>query len=162
MSDSLQSRGLYSAWLHGILQARVLEWVAKPFPRGSSRPRDWTHISFVSYVGKQVLYRWSHLGSLIQAHWRKVTPPPNSSGKWFSFTHSTPQFSWDTTAIMRFLGIFTELFHEYTSVCVCTYIYIYVCTVVSCFPFILDISWLVFHVSTYVARQLFIFNAKYT
>ena len=31
--------------VHGILQARLLEWVAKPFSRGSSRPRDRTHIS---------------------------------------------------------------------------------------------------------------------
>ena len=26
--------------VHGIFQARVLEWVAFPFPRGSSQPRD--------------------------------------------------------------------------------------------------------------------------
>ena len=29
----------------GILQARILEWVAIPFSRGSSRTRDQTHIS---------------------------------------------------------------------------------------------------------------------
>ena len=29
----------------GILQARILQRVAIPFPRGSSQPRDWTHIS---------------------------------------------------------------------------------------------------------------------
>ena len=29
----------------GILQARLLEWVAMPSPRGSSQPRDWTHVS---------------------------------------------------------------------------------------------------------------------
>ena len=28
--------------VHGILQARILEWVALPFFRGSSKPRDWT------------------------------------------------------------------------------------------------------------------------
>ena len=28
--------------IHGILQARILEWVAFPFSRGSSQPRDWT------------------------------------------------------------------------------------------------------------------------
>ena len=28
--------------IHGILQARILEWVAYPFSRGSSQPRDWT------------------------------------------------------------------------------------------------------------------------
>ena len=26
--------------VHGILQARILEWVAFPFSRGSSQPRD--------------------------------------------------------------------------------------------------------------------------
>ena len=29
--------------VHGILQARILEWVAIPFPRGTSQPRDQTH-----------------------------------------------------------------------------------------------------------------------
>ena len=30
--------------VHGILQARVLEWVAFPFSRASSQPRDWTQV----------------------------------------------------------------------------------------------------------------------
>ena len=30
-----------------ILQARILEWVAIPFSRGSSLPRDWTHVSCI-------------------------------------------------------------------------------------------------------------------
>ena len=30
---------------HGILQARILEWAAFPFSRGSSQPRDWTQFS---------------------------------------------------------------------------------------------------------------------
>ena len=42
--------------VHGILQARILEWVAMPSSRGSSRPRDRTHISYVSCIGGQVLY----------------------------------------------------------------------------------------------------------
>ena len=29
--------------VHGILQARILEWVAMPFSKGSSWGRDWTH-----------------------------------------------------------------------------------------------------------------------
>ena len=33
---------------HGILQARILEWVAIPFPRGSSWPRDQTQISYIA------------------------------------------------------------------------------------------------------------------
>ena len=36
--------------VHGILQARTLEWVAMPFSRGSSRPRDRTHVSYVSCI----------------------------------------------------------------------------------------------------------------
>ena len=37
--------------VHGILQARILEWVAMPSSRGSSRPKDRTHVSCVSCVG---------------------------------------------------------------------------------------------------------------
>ena len=33
--------------LHGILQARVLEWVAISFSRGSSQLRDWTQVSLI-------------------------------------------------------------------------------------------------------------------
>ena len=32
----------------GILQARTLEWVAMPFSRGSSQPRDQTHVSHIA------------------------------------------------------------------------------------------------------------------
>ena len=34
--------------VHGIFQARVLEWVAIAFSRGSSRPRDWTQVSCIA------------------------------------------------------------------------------------------------------------------
>ena len=34
--------------IHGILQARILEWVAISFSRGSSPPRDWTQISHIA------------------------------------------------------------------------------------------------------------------
>ena len=33
---------------HGILQARILEWVAVPFSRGSSQPRDQTQVSHIA------------------------------------------------------------------------------------------------------------------
>ena len=36
--------------LHGILQARILEWVAMSSSRGSSHPRDWTHVSCTSCI----------------------------------------------------------------------------------------------------------------
>jgi len=34
--------------LHGILQARILEWVAFPFSRGSSQPRGQTQVSHIA------------------------------------------------------------------------------------------------------------------
>ena len=34
--------------VHGILQARILEWVDFPFSRGSSQPRDWTQVSRIA------------------------------------------------------------------------------------------------------------------
>ena len=41
--------------VHGIFQARILEWVAISYSRGSSWPRNWTHISC---TGRQILYHW--------------------------------------------------------------------------------------------------------
>ena len=34
--------------VHGILQAKVLEWVAFPLSRGSSQPRDRTQVSHIA------------------------------------------------------------------------------------------------------------------
>ena len=45
--------------VHGISQARILEWVAISFSRGSSKPRDQTHISF---IGRQILYHTEQPG----------------------------------------------------------------------------------------------------
>ena len=45
--------------VHGILQARIPEWVAFPFSRGSSQPRDRTQVSHIAGI----LYQLSHKGS---------------------------------------------------------------------------------------------------
>ena len=37
---------------HGILQARILKWVAMPSSRGSSPPRDGICFSCISYIGR--------------------------------------------------------------------------------------------------------------
>ena len=42
--------------VHGILRARILEWVAIPSSKGSSLPGDQTHISYISCIGSRVLY----------------------------------------------------------------------------------------------------------
>ena len=44
----------------GILQARILDWVAIHFSRESSQPRDRTQ---VSHIGRQILFHLSHQGS---------------------------------------------------------------------------------------------------
>ena len=41
--------------VHGVSQARTLEWIATSFSRGSSRPSDWTR---VSRIGRWILYHW--------------------------------------------------------------------------------------------------------
>ena len=45
--------------VHGILQARILEWIAVSFSRGSSQPRDQTRVSCIA--GRQIIYHLSHL-----------------------------------------------------------------------------------------------------
>ena len=34
--------------IHGVLQARILQWIAIPFSRGSSRSRNWTQVSCIA------------------------------------------------------------------------------------------------------------------
>ena len=45
-----------SSSVHGILQARILEWVAMTSSRGSSWPRDQTCASYISCISRWVLY----------------------------------------------------------------------------------------------------------
>ena len=47
--------------IYGILQAIILEWVAISSSRGSSRPRDRTQVSYVSCIGRKILYLQCHL-----------------------------------------------------------------------------------------------------
>ena len=47
---------------HGIFQARILQWVAISFSRGSSWIRDQTH---VSCIGRWILYHWATREALI-------------------------------------------------------------------------------------------------
>ena len=50
--------------VHGILQARILEWVAFPFPMGSSQPKDQTQVSHIasrfltSWAAREALLLW--------------------------------------------------------------------------------------------------------
>ena len=50
------NQSLPGSSVHGTFQAKILEWVAIPFTRGSSQPRDWTQ---VFCIGRQILYHWA-------------------------------------------------------------------------------------------------------
>ena len=61
--------------VHGILQARTLEWFAMPSSRRSSWPSDQTCVSYISCIGRRVLHQQHHLGSpllsypIINSYW---------------------------------------------------------------------------------------------
>ena len=42
--------------IHGMFQARILEWVAISSPRGPSHPKDGTRVPLISSIGRQILY----------------------------------------------------------------------------------------------------------
>ena len=65
-----------------ILQARTLEWVAMPSSRGSSHPRDQTHISSISCIGRQVLYYYQPLN--LRSLENNSIPEPNAT-TWAAF-----------------------------------------------------------------------------
>ena len=52
--------------LHGILQARILEWVAMPSSRGSSQPRDRTQ---VSHIAGGFFTVWATREALLKGYW---------------------------------------------------------------------------------------------
>ena len=54
MSDSLKPHGLFlpGCSVHGILQARILEWVSLPFSMEPSQPREQTPVSNLSCIGQ--------------------------------------------------------------------------------------------------------------
>ena len=54
LCDSMNC-SLPGSTVHGVFQAKILEWVANSYSRGSSQPKDWTHVSCVSCTGRQTL-----------------------------------------------------------------------------------------------------------
>ena len=47
---------LSGSFVCGVLQARIPEWIAISYSRESSWTRDWSCVSYVSCVGRQILY----------------------------------------------------------------------------------------------------------
>ena len=81
--------------VHGILQARILEWVDFPFSRGSFQPRDQTQ---VSCTAGRFLYHLCHKGSPRIREWVAY---PFSSG-------SSPPRNWTGVSCIA-SGFFTNL-----------------------------------------------------
>ena len=73
--------------VHGISQARILEWVSIPSSRVSSWPRDRTCISC---IGSLILYHWATR----KAQWTAIIGFKNNSletlGTWRRWWHPTP------------------------------------------------------------------------
>ena len=63
--------------VHGILQARILEWVAVPFSRGSSQPKDRTQVShivsrsFTSWATREAL-EFLKEETKQKSHWKSL------------------------------------------------------------------------------------------
>ena len=55
--------------VHGILQPRILEWVANFFSRGSTQPRDWT---WVSCIAERFFTIWTTREPLTSLPWIKI------------------------------------------------------------------------------------------
>ena len=71
LSDLMDCR-LPGFSVHGIFQARRLEWVAISFSRGSSQPKHRTCVSCISCTGRWILYHYATW----EAHFQ-VNPNPN-------------------------------------------------------------------------------------
>ena len=81
--------------VHGILQARILEWVAFPFSRGSSQPRNQTWVSciagrfFTTWAMRAGLSKLFYQDIVVQSLsqvWLLVTP--------WTVAHQAPLFLW--------------------------------------------------------------------
>ena len=91
--------------VHGILWARILEWVAISSSRGSSPPRDWICISWVFCIGRRILYLWA------------TREAPFMETSWLSSHHS----QWTKIRLIPQLNIHGALGLFYISV-ICAFI----------------------------------------
>ena len=132
VSDSLRPHGLYPARLlcPWDFPGRDTGVLAISFPRGSSWPKDWAHISCNSCTGRQILYHWTTRASslffgvyLIPSSWvniPKIFPDSYNqpsvfklhiwkiSHRGFQFLGHTPNL-WDCLHNIHWLWRFASL-----------------------------------------------------
>ena len=93
--------------VHGIFQARILEWVAISYLRGSSWSRHWT---WVSCIGRWVLYHWATWEAHLY-HGNQQTPQNvllNSYQHTAGYTAPAPQIllvNWESELALTGLGV---------------------------------------------------------
>ena len=100
--------------VHGIFQARVLEWIAISFSRGSSRPKDGTWVSCI--VGR-CFYCLSH-----QWRWNKLNKSITKKCK-FSLSLYIYTYIYTHTHIYTHIYIYI---HTHTFMCTYMHILIYI------------------------------------
>ena len=91
------SVGSDSLWPHGILQAKIRQWVAIPFCRGSSQPRDWTQVSCIAgrfftreYQGQKFPTRKRQKLTCLSFFRASSHFPPRTLGLFFFFFFAMP------------------------------------------------------------------------
>ena len=118
MSDSLlpMDYSLPGSSVHEIVQERILEWVAIPFFRGSSWPRDWTRVSRLFTIWATRLTSKNALPIVIWPNPKNVCTSNTSfihivseDLKW-SYRH----FCWSSQISVSYTGyrLLSVLFHE--------------------------------------------------
>ena len=123
--------------VHGIFQARILEWIAISYSRGSSWPGNWTCMSCVSCVSRQILYHCtpqeglpSHTFQLLTAvmvHSQSaihslpslpslVTIPLSLGGTEFFYLSPTPPglYAFIYCSVSKYLRVFRGVFLSVT------------------------------------------------
>ena len=94
---------LPGSYIHGIFQARILEWTAMPSSRGSSWPRNRTRVFYISCIGRWVIYHWATWESPIlpiyvyicrHCSWHQDLSPNNTN----------QLLSWSSHSIVRKTG----------------------------------------------------------
>ena len=108
--------------VNGISQIRILKWIAIPFPRGSSHPRDRTHISciensFPTELPKKPI--WTDAAKLLQSCPTLCDPrdgsPPGSPAPGIlqqkSAGNLEETFCFSDTSIASFSLIFIPIFY---------------------------------------------------
>ena len=79
---------------HGMLQARILEWVATPFSRRSSQSRDQTRVSCVSCISRQTLHHCTTWEALIYIYiCPTLCDPMDCSRPGFPVLYYLPDFA---------------------------------------------------------------------